>query len=195
MNMEYNFLTLLDSFADNGFATHDHLLNENDLITINKYFDNHLDKFKSAKIGRGQGKFLNSEVRSDQNLWLDGSETELKPYFKKIENIKEMLKKEFFLPIQNFETQLAHYPEGASYGKHKDKHKSSDARLISSVFYLNKNWTDKDGGQLMIYDQQKAFEVEPIENRLVIFKSEFEHEVLISRKSRKSITTWFRNDI
>lgn len=192
--MEYNFLTLIDKFAADGYVIYDELLNANDLNLIISYFEERLVEFKSAQIGRGKEKVLNQNIRSDLNLWVENSDLKLSSYFKQIEFFHQILKKEFFLPIKRYETQLAYYPKGAAYAKHKDRHTNTDARIVSSVFYLNKNWTLNDGGQLRIYTDNQTVDIEPIANRLIVFRSELEHEVLTSHANRKSLTTWFRND-
>jgi len=47
---------------------------------------------------------------------------------------------------------MHHYPTGASYGTHLDRHHDSNARVVSAVIYLNSEWPTDAGGELVIYD-------------------------------------------
>ncbi len=192
--LSYKFLTLADELVNKGYWICDHILDKKDFENLLRYFDNRLHQFSPAKIGRGLEKSLNHDLRSDQILWLEDSDQNLVSYFDIMNHIQDILKKELFLPIKNYETQMAWYGPGASYTRHRDRHKNSDARCVSSVFYMNEGWNFEDGGQLLIQTQSKEVSVEPVANRLVIFKSELEHEVLVSNKNRKSLATWFRVD-
>ena len=59
------------------------------------------------------------------------------------------------------------------------------------IVYLNEDWKTGDGGELKIYLADKDALIEPIKNRCVIFKSDtLEHEVLVTNKSRFSLTGW-----
>lgn len=97
-----------------------------------------------------------------------------------------------YLGIKDFETHYAYYPKGKGYEIHRDRFKKNPHRLISFVFYLNENWKYGDGGELVLYDEDKLpiKTIEPTENRLAIFLSETLHEVLSCNKERRSITGW-----
>ncbi len=45
------------------------------------------------------------------------------------------------------------------YHEHKDQFKNNSDRKYSLINYLNKDWQEKDGGALMVYqdDKIKAF--------------------------------------
>jgi len=82
---------------------------------------------------------------------------------------------------------------GAFYKKHKDAFKSDDARRISVILYLNKNWEKENGGELKLYLENSEETIEPISGRLVVFESHLEHEVLESKTDRYSITGWLKS--
>lgn len=113
-----------------------------------------------------------------------------------------------FLPEK---CMLAHYPEGAKYVRHADVSVAVPHRRVTAIMYLNPEWAQGDGGELVLHpppheasfasvDDRQAplnepsFVVEPIAGRLLLFRSEIEHEVLSTRKSRWAITTWFSID-
>ena len=105
-----------------------------------------------------------------------------------------------FLGLFDYESHFAHYEIGAFYQKHRDafndhKKTGQPIRMLSTVLYLNKDWQDDNGGELMIYNdsEQPLEKVVPYFGRLVIFLSEkFPHEVLPAKRERKSIAGWFR---
>jgi SM-20-related protein len=59
---------------------------------------------------------------------------------------------------------------------------------------LNEQWSAADGGALRIRADNGLFrDIEPLGGRLVLFLSESrEHEVLVTRVPRLSLTGWFR---
>lgn len=117
---------------------------------------------------------------------------------------------------------LARYPGGgARYARHRDAlptaEKGAGRRRLTAVYYLNHGWTPEHGGCLRAHlpaavgssmpnarkskeefdttegtQQVYHFDVEPLEDRLVLFSSEWlEHEVLPAYAERLAITTWF----
>ena len=69
-------------------------------------------------------------------------------------------------------------------------------RRITAVYYLNENWNREDGGALRIYadtwtPDAQAFDVLPRLDRLVLFRSTLQHEVLVTRRERLALTQWW----
>jgi SM-20-related protein len=110
---------------------------------------------------------------------------------KKVEEaLNEQLNREFFLGLKRFETHYALYPSGAFYKEHLDTKLGARSRVISVVYYLNPEWSEVDGGQLVLVD--RGVLVLPKFNRLVIFKSEsILHKVNPTQRERMSLTGWF----
>ena len=143
------------------------------------------------------GKYqIQENIRADEIFWLDRNNctSELQTFFDFINHFIPLLNQSLFTSIKDFEFHLAHYPTGAFYKKHLDQFKERNNRILSVIVYLNDNWQKGDGGELKIYSNQDEtqFElVEPIGNRLAIFRSDCVwHEVLTANKSRKSLTGW-----
>ena len=66
-------------------------------------------------------------------------------------------------------------------------------RKYSLINYLNKNWLEEDGGQLLVYQNEAVQKILPHSQTAVFFKSdEMEHEVTIANRSRMSITGWLK---
>ena len=93
---------------------------------------------------------------------------------------------------------FAIYPEGAFYKAHLDRHAGTTDRLVTVILYLNPDWQAGDGGELKLWTTvgEKSGEFELIEPRmgtLVCFMAgDFWHEVMPAKKTRMSITGWFR---
>ena len=113
-----------------------------------------------------------------------------------MEQLRLRLNRELFLGLFDYECHYAHYPKGAFYKKHVDAFKGESNRRLSTILYLNPQWQPQDGGELVIYDVDGTTElatVLPVFGSMVIFLSEeFPHEVLTARRSRYSLTGWFR---
>lgn len=186
-------LSWMDELAANDYVVIDHFLEENDLAHIKQILENHYQggEFKKASIGAG--KEIDKTIRGDFVYWLnkEGAEKQVKAYLDGMDELILLLNRYCFLSISSKEFHFAVYPQGTFYKKHIDQFKGRDNRLISVVFYLNENWQVGNGGELKIYRDSQDVVVQPIENRLVLFKSDVvEHEVLLSHAERKSITGW-----
>ncbi|MAA62167.1 MAG: proline hydroxylase [Idiomarina sp.] len=148
-----------------------------------------------AGIGRQQNQTINTMVRNDRIYWLTSEEPRHKDYLSIMDELRHEFNRELFLGLFDYECHLAHYPKGAFYKKHLDAFKGRSNRVLTTVFYLNPEWQETDGGQLVIYgDKGQVLEtVLPKQGRLVVFLSDrFVHEVQRSERDRFSITGWFR---
>lgn len=152
--------------------------------------------FKRAGIGRDTDFHVNSFVRGDHILWLDERHDGANAYFDWIEQLRLTLNRELLLGLFDYECHYAYYPENAFYKKHVDAFRGHSNRRLSTVLYLNPAWQPDHGGELVLYSEdgeQSLLTVAPTFGTMVLFLSEvFPHEVLPTRKSRYSLTGWFR---
>jgi len=152
--------------------------------------------FHRAGIGRELDEHIDSEIRSDQIYWLDRNRIATRFYWDWMEQLRNRINQALFLGLFDYECMYAHYPQGAFYKKHLDAFSGSENRKLSTVLYLNPDWQHDDGGELIFYaedDSAVLARVAPYMGTLVIFLSEiFPHEVLAARRSRYSLTGWFR---
>lgn len=194
--------TQLDTFATKGFLIIDNFLAPDiatSLLSDAKTWQSQ-EAFYAAGIGKLGKHTIKETYRSDTIKWINKDEClpTTKIYVGILESLMSQVSREFFLSLKDYECMFAIYPSGAFYKKHKDQFLQQAHRIISVVLYLNENWQIKDGGQLLIYQDEEATEVQPIFNRLVFFKSEMWHEVLPCTKERFSVTGWMKdqeNDI
>ncbi len=161
----------------------------------NKYSQ---DKFKKAGVGQNDDYNNTSQVRGDLIYWIDSQKVfELKrrflPYLNKFIT---HLNQKCFLSIKDYEMHYSVYPKGTYYKRHLDQFKKDDNRVLTFICYLNFDWRKGDGGDLRLYTNQKNTDAQYIDilpeaGRFVCFKSDvLEHEVLVTNKTRYSLTGW-----
>ncbi len=152
--------------------------------------------FKSAKIGPASDKTLNQSIRSDSIFWLDKAcgNPAIDHYFAKLEALAQALNQSLFLGLIANEAHFAIYPPNSFYKKHVDQFATSQDRRISCVYYLNEDWQDAFGGELILYDlnDQLLTKIKPQGNRLVCFNSNLPHEVATAYETRYSIAAWLK---
>lgn len=188
--------TISAGIVAKGYAVIDDLLPDAELQLIKDRFDElqEEDEFSKAGIGKQINFTIDKVVRGDFIRWIDPSD-EQAPTYKVYEYINELiinLNRTCFLGIKDYETHYAFYPEGRGYQMHRDRFKNNPHRIVSFVFYLNENWKEGDGGELVLYNEEKeAIEtLAPKANRLAVFLSETLHEVKNCNNERRSITGW-----
>lgn len=141
---------------------------------------------------------LSDRIRGDHLCWLDedpsSSAREAEAW---LEDFRTQLNQNLFLALKRFEAHWTIYPAGEGYDWHLDRHQHHDHRRMSFVFYLNEGWSPEDGGELEMRteDAARMKKWPPLGGRLMVFRSEkFPHRVLPAKKTRKSLTAWFRDD-
>jgi len=92
---------------------------------------------------------------------------------------------------------VACYPgNGTQYVKHIDN-PNRDGRVLTCIYYLNKGWSEQQGGILRLYPQGKdhVANIAPYFDRLIFFWSDRRnpHEVQRAYSVRFAITVWYFN--
>jgi len=198
---------IIDQLCSKGYAVVDQFTPSSECISLRELLiQRKLDgDFRPAAVGKEAAKSIISTQRNDHILWLDEEDKaeEVQAWFRRIRLLSDSIRKGMFLPINHFECHFAHYPAGSFYKKHLDGFKNNDERQISVIAYLNPDWTQEDGGELLIYDhhvrpaskQPIIDRIEPIMGRVVFLMSQqIPHEVATSKNDRFSITGWLRNN-
>ena len=157
-------------------------------------------EFRRAGVGRGKNLVIREDVRTDHVMWLRDEDITAcqQRYLDKLEELRIALNRSLYLGLMDFEGHFAVYPEGGFYKQHLDRHRDTSDRIVTVILYLNPGWQPGDGGELKIWtqpgDREGEFEIiEPRLGTLVCFLAgDHWHEVLPARKTRASITGWFR---
>ncbi|MEO9275526.1 2OG-Fe(II) oxygenase [Marinomonas sp. 5E14-1] len=150
-----------------------------------------------AGVGRKQDHQILQDARRDYIQWIDPDKPIRTDFLKVMESLRVVLNRYLFIGLFDYEAHFARYEKGAFYEKHVDAFKGESNRVLSTVLYLNENWQEGDGGELVIYDEHNP-DIEvgrffPKKGRLAIFLSEcFYHEVVVAHRTRHSIAGWFR---
>jgi SM-20-related protein len=153
--------------------------------------------YKNAGISSSENLHIDTTKRRDKTVWIDEDGATLSEYLAFSEGLKEYLNRTLYLGLSYYESHFAIYEKGDFYEKHLDAFQGSKNRVVTTVLYLNEEWSEADGGELIIYggDDQKVEKVVPKMGTLVVFLSDtFPHEVLPTNKKRHSIAGWFRVD-
>lgn len=198
--MELIFENIANELLNHSISISDNIFSESLISALKLEAELNYEKgeFKAAKIGKGLEKQRISEVRGDEVKWLEKSEaTDCQlEYWDFVDGLRNYLSGFFRIHLERTELHLAYYPQGAFYTKHLDQFREHSNRVFSIILYLNTDWKNDDGGQLRIHNQdQSYYDIQPIGNRLVVFRSDaIEHEVLVSAAPRISLTGWIRRD-
>jgi SM-20-related protein len=158
-----------------------------------------LDKsaFKKAGVGREVQHTRNADLRRDEISWIEQSEGPEGQWLEFSALLQQHLNRKLMLGLFSFESHFAHYAPGAFYKTHVDAFRGQANRMLSVVLYLNPNWSEDEGGEMVLYQetepQEKLFTVKPELGTLAVFLSEeFPHEVLPAKRDRYSIAGWYR---
>lgn len=184
---------LLDALHTHGLYIWDDFLNAEEVEQLRAAIP---ENMKPAGIGREQRHHTNTTIRSDKIIWLErGKRPAIDDFFSRMAVIKNEVNRHFFLGLFEFEAHFARYDIGDFYQKHLDAFEGRSNRRLTVVMYLNEEWADEDGGEIVIYDHQDnhLHTLWPKAGRLLVFLSEeFPHEVLPTHRERYSIAGWFR---
>ncbi|QGG81255.1 2OG-Fe(II) oxygenase [Litorivicinus lipolyticus] len=147
-----------------------------------------------ARIGRGVDQVSAPEQRGDRIRWIDECSGAGRTWLAGCDQLRVHLNRTLMAGLFSFESHFAHYPAGAFYQRHVDAFRGQANRRVSLVAYLNDEWSDADGGQLVLYPtDHPQVRVTPAMGTLVVFLSEdLAHEVLPASRDRYSIAGWFR---
>lgn len=161
------------------------------LLTMNA------DDFKRAGVGRSSQHMANETIRRDEIAWIETTTGAQGQWLDFAARLQRYLNQRLMLGLFSFESHFAHYAPGAFYKTHVDAFKGQANRVLSVVLYLNEEWGDADGGEMVLYSDTQPhidlLRLKPEGGTLAVFLSEeFPHEVLPANRDRYSIAGWYR---
>lgn len=195
--MHLKFDELIDSFINNKIGLSEQFLTKNlaTMLQQNLMELENGDLLKPAGIGNAEIKDKNQKKRGDKIYWIDKKNKNIHEleFLDLIEDFMDYLNKTCYTGINAYEFHYALYDTGSYYLRHKDQFQTNHDRKYSLISYLNDNWEEKDGGALLIYQDEKTDTILPGIQKTVFFQSsELEHEVSITNRPRMSITGWLK---
>ena len=200
-NLTYKMINqfdlLIDSFLDNKIGIDIGFLNKTLALGLQQNILQlqQNDKMTGAGIGNADLKDVHQKMRSDKIYWMDkGHDNKFeKEFLQLVEDFITYLNSTCYTGINGYEFHYAVYEEGSFYKRHKDQFKNDSNRKYSLISYLNNNWLEEDGGQLLVYQNETVQNILPHSQTAVFFKSdEMEHEVTEAHRPRMSITRWLK---
>lgn len=191
---------ILRELEREGYSYVQGLLNQDELKRINTFFELHKGEFQPARVGSRDNRQRIESVRGDYTFWLDPIHPpeDFKQLFAFLNQLRDRINARFYLGLQEYECHLAYYPPGTFYNKHLDRFEKNSSRRLSFIFYLNDEWKDENGGELVLYDQQGNViqKIFPMPGSFITFLSdEYPHEVKAGNKERRSFTGWMHTKI
>jgi SM-20-related protein len=195
--MTNHFDLLIDSYLDNNIGVDTGFLTEQLCAGLqqNILHLQHDDLMVAAGIGNDEVKDTHQKMRGDKIYWMDKGHDNIyeQEFLQQVENFISYLNRTCYTGINSYEFHYAVYEEGSFYKRHKDQFKNDSNRKYSLINYLNTNWQEADGDQLLVYQNDSIQKVLPQSQTAVFFKSdEMEHEVTMAHRSRMSITGWLK---
>ncbi len=195
--MENDFETLIASFIENNVGISDHFLNANlaSHLKLNLLANHKQNLLLLAGTGNGEKLIHNKMVRSDSIYWLDRKHEDKyeNEFFDLIEEFIKYLNISCYAGITGYEFHYSLYEKEGFYKKHLDQFQNNSGRKFSLISYLNEDWQEIDGGQLLIHQLDNDQKISPTNRKTVFFKSnELVHEVLVTKERRLSITGWLK---
>lgn len=160
-----------------------------------------MDELHMAGMGAAEGHWQDESIRGDRIKWHHVNRLDSDPIASAISDMSRVLgnlqdriapKHEFFTKA----IQIAHYPaNGARYAEHSDVSPLVPTRRLTFILYLRDTpETATSGGHLRVRTLNgQSVDIEPRMNRLVIFRSELQHQVLPTYFDRYAITLWAHN--
>ncbi|MDQ6962829.1 MAG: 2OG-Fe(II) oxygenase [Mariprofundaceae bacterium] len=155
------------------------------------------EDFFQAGIGRKNNFQVDQQYRTDHIHWLHQDQASEAAYLAWMESLRLGLNQALFMGLFDYEAHFSHYAKSDFYKRHLDAFKGNTNRILTTLFYLNPQWDKQDGGELLMYENDKSqiplHTIMPNMGTLVIFLSDqFPHEVLAAQQDRYSIAGWFR---
>lgn len=195
--MTNRFDLLIDSFLENNIGI--------DTCFMSKTLSNGLQQnivqlqkeglMIAAGIGNEVVMDAKQNMRGDKIYWMDKSHSNIfeQEFLSQVEDFVEYLNRTCYTGINGYEFHYAVYEAGSGYKRHKDQFKNDSNRKYSLIHYLNVNWEEENGGNLLVYQNDLVQQIHPKSQTAVFFKSdEIEHEVSKSNRSRMSVTGWLK---
>lgn len=199
VSLEQNFNDIIEAITGPGIGIFPHFIDA-ELVAALRHDIDSLPSWEltPAAIGRKRHQQTNEQIRSDKTRWIEGDTPAQRYYLAIMSRLRETLNRQLFMGLKDYECHYALYQAGDFYKKHLDAFRGRSNRRVTTVLYLNDDWQQNDGGELLVYsfqDETVLHKVQPQAGTLVCFLSEdFPHEVLPAIRDRRSVAGWFRID-
>lgn len=195
--MYHSFDTLINSYIEKQTGIDPFFISESlaEGLRLHSLKLQQAGLLKAAGTGNGESKGIREMIRGDKIYWLDPSNHNSfeQEFLQQTEAFIAHLNQTCYTGINACEFHFAVYDKNSFYTRHLDQFRTNGTRKFSLITYLNPAWTDADGGQLHIYQDDHTEKILPHSRTAVFFKSdELEHEVMVTHRQRLSVTGWLK---
>jgi SM-20-related protein len=192
------FESLVQDLVDHDFAVVDNFISHAVMLQLRHNLIQRLGDGRMAQAGVGRESSFqkNTDIRRDLISWIEEDQADVNEavFHARLHSLIHYLNETCYTGITAMECHYAWYDTGSFYKKHKDRFTTDSRRKYSVVTYLNKNWMEEDGGELVLHLADGSKTIDPLGGRAVFFQSDkIEHEVLIALKPRMSIAGWMKS--
>lgn len=153
--------------------------------------ENVRERISPAKV---TSQIFNETIRGDLSTFLDIENSTKPRALKALVDWVASIGEQMFATKCRPSVQVACFPAGAAYPRHSDVSSKTNhqSRILTAILYLNDSWREQDGGCLRIFlkGADVTTDVEPMANRLVLFPSDLQHQVLETNRERWAVTVW-----
>ena len=171
--MENSFEDLIITYIENRVGISEYFLSNELAMNLKKNLLNLNNKnlLKNAGIGNFEKLSYDGAIRSDSIYWLDKKNNNVfeNQFFLLIEDFILYLNQSCYAGITGYEFHYSLYEKGDFYLKHLDQFKNNPSRKYSMISYLNSNWQESDGGELLIHQLNNNQKISPTQGKTVFF--------------------------
>jgi SM-20-related protein len=156
---------LWHQFANDGLITH-----------VRDVTNTYRHKFVDTTVSTGVPGYRKSKV-----LWHYEYMDLYERFTDRIKQVLPVISQKFQLPLNpSIELQLTRSGDGDFFKRHQDNGTpDTDLRVLTYVYYFGITSNPQfSGGQLVIDAPDKQVSIDPMHNSLVVFPSEYYHEVM-----------------
>lgn len=153
----------------------------------------------AAGIGRGPRHHHTTAIRDAAIHWLSLADPAEAAYLALMEGMRQAINARLFLGLFEYEGHFALYAPGGFYDRHLDAFGGARNRVLTIVSYLNPDWTEADGGALVVWPRGAGADDPPVarllpqgRSSLVFLSEESPHAVEPTRRRRVALPGWFR---
>ncbi|RAN42093.1 2OG-Fe(II) oxygenase [Hyphomonas sp. GM-8P] len=192
---------ILGDLSSKGWSWQPHMLPEELYLALRTEVlaANAEDDLAPAGIGRETDFQLDRTIRKSRISWMDGSTPAQAGFLQWTEQLRQALNRGLIIGLFEFEACFAVYQPGEFYDRHLDSFEGARNRVVSLVVYLNEDWTEENGGALVVWPEgadetaQPAARILPERAGVVFMLSEtVPHAVEVTQASRFGIAAWWR---
>ncbi len=153
--MDEKFEAIIEDYLADDYATCEDFFDKKLIAGLrNNLLKGHAEgRMHQAGVGKLGSFQQNGKVRGDVISWIDNDSIEPSElaFTAIIQAFYDYLNQTCYTGINGSEFHNALYESGSFYKRHFDQFKQDSNRQFSMVTYLNEDWADTDGGELVLY--------------------------------------------